>query len=73
MPALLPIDASSGRQYFLTLRMNSSAYPQNYLSTLGLSRIFKHRSGAYSFSVNWSGMFLLLAGKRNVAQGVTSE
>lgn len=71
MPDLLPIAASSDRLGILTIRMNSSPYPQNYLCALGFSRIFKHRPGAYSVSVKWSGMYLLSASKRNDAEGVT--
>jgi len=69
MPDVLPIAASSGRRGILTIRMNSSAYPQNYLCILGFSRIFKDRPGAYSVAVKWSGMRLLSADKRNDAGG----
>ena len=59
MPELLPMNASSGRQAILTIRMNSSAYPQNYLCASGFSRIFKTTLAAYSSVVKWSGMRLL--------------
>ena len=46
LPDLLPIAASSGSLRILTIRMNSSPYPQNYLCALGFSRIFKDWPGA---------------------------